>query len=259
MALTVVIIGSVIASFLAVNTMLNELSPQEGTQNMPITEREDITWDEPIADVEVKEDDVPIKPYDTASQSTSETAQAQESTSQEQLAQPTQPSAVSSLPSSQSSQSGELSQSEEPAQLQEVQTNSYTWPVQGSILQAYSGDELVFNETMGDWRTHNGTDIKAELGATVTSPGAFTVISTSKDGEWGTVVELEKGDTVIKICGLTDVSIKAGDNLAQGTPVGKVTQFPAEMALEPHVHVEVMKNGEYVNPEDVLTNGVPVA
>ena len=33
-----------------------------------------------------------------------------------------------------------------------------TRPVSGRILNAYSGDELVYNKTLGDWRTHNGID-----------------------------------------------------------------------------------------------------
>ena len=28
----------------------------------------------------------------------------------------------------------------------------------GRVLNAFSGDELVYNKTLGDWRTHNGID-----------------------------------------------------------------------------------------------------
>ena len=43
-----------------------------------------------------------------------------------------------------------------------------TRPVSGRILNAYSGDELVYNKTLGDWRTHNGIDYAA--GAETFSP-----------------------------------------------------------------------------------------
>ena len=33
-----------------------------------------------------------------------------------------------------------------------------TQPVSGRVLNGYSGDELVYNKTLGDWRTHNGID-----------------------------------------------------------------------------------------------------
>ncbi len=47
---------------------------------------------------------------------------------------------------------------------------SFVLPVSGAILQAYSGDELVYNETLGDWRTHNGVDYSAALGEEVIAP-----------------------------------------------------------------------------------------
>ena len=33
-----------------------------------------------------------------------------------------------------------------------------TQPFSGRVLNAYSGDELVYSKTLGDWRTHNGVD-----------------------------------------------------------------------------------------------------
>ena len=35
---------------------------------------------------------------------------------------------------------------------------------QGKVLAPYSGDELVYNATLGDWRTHNGVDAAAAAG-----------------------------------------------------------------------------------------------
>ena len=32
----------------------------------------------------------------------------------------------------------------------------------GKVSQAFSGNTLVYNPTLGDWRTHNGTDYTAE-------------------------------------------------------------------------------------------------
>ena len=37
-----------------------------------------------------------------------------------------------------------------------------TQPVSGRVLNSYSGDELVYSKTLGDWRTHNGVDYAAE-------------------------------------------------------------------------------------------------
>ena len=37
-------------------------------------------------------------------------------------------------------------------------------PLEGEVLTAFSMDELVYNPTLEDWRTHNGIDISAALG-----------------------------------------------------------------------------------------------
>ena len=39
-----------------------------------------------------------------------------------------------------------------------------TQPVSGRVLNSYSGDELVYSKTLGDWRTHNGVDYAASRG-----------------------------------------------------------------------------------------------
>ena len=38
-----------------------------------------------------------------------------------------------------------------------------TQPVSGRVLNSYSGDELVYSKTLGDWRTHNGVDYAASM------------------------------------------------------------------------------------------------
>lgn len=37
-------------------------------------------------------------------------------------------------------------------------------PLVGEEVAAFSVDELTYNETLGDWRTHDGIDIAAEVG-----------------------------------------------------------------------------------------------
>ena len=39
----------------------------------------------------------------------------------------------------------------------------------GKVSQAFSGNTLVYNPTLGDWRTHNGIDIKRIIGAFVSN------------------------------------------------------------------------------------------
>ena len=40
-------------------------------------------------------------------------------------------------------------------------------PLQGEVVTAFSMDQLIYSETMDDWRTHDGMDISAEAGTAV--------------------------------------------------------------------------------------------
>ena len=50
---------------------------------------------------------------------------------------------------------------------------------------------MIKGQTLGDWRTHNGIDIKAEAGAQVKACQNGKVTSVRDDDIWGTVVEIQ--------------------------------------------------------------------
>ena len=65
-----------------------------------------------------------------------------------------------------------------------------TQPFSGRVLNAYSGDELVYSKTLGDWRTHNGVDYACAEGSAVSAPCSGKVTETGTDGRWSSVVTL---------------------------------------------------------------------
>ena len=101
-----------------------------------------------------------------------------------------------------------------------------TQPVSGRVLNSYSGDELVYSKTLGDWRTHNGVDYAASRGAEVTAPAAGKVVET----------------------GTTDAKVKKGDTVSAGQTIGKVGSVSCECAEESHIHLEVMEGEKYLDP-----------
>ena len=93
----------------------------------------------------------------------------------------------------------------------------------GRVLNAFSGDELVYNKTLGDWRTHNGVDYACTQGAAVAAPVAGKVVSAGAEGNWGTVVVLEDAaGRLWRLCGVADPAVKAGDTVAAGQKLGTV-------------------------------------
>lgn len=141
---------------------------------------------------------------------------------------------------------------EQPAAI--PQTPTYVKPVQGEVLQAFSGETLVKNETLGDWRTHNGIDIKCDKGADVKAMANGKVSSVSNDPVWGYTVVIDHGSDLISVyCGLDkNILVSKGAAVKAGQIIGKVDYIPAESKMPDHFHFEVKKAGKYINPADLI-------
>ena len=63
-------------------------------------------------------------------------------------------------------------------------------PLQGEVVAAFSVDQLLYDETLEDWRTHDGVDIAAPEGDPVLAACAGTVVSVDDDALMGTTVVL---------------------------------------------------------------------
>ena len=126
-------------------------------------------------------------------------------------------------------------------------------PVPGRVLNAYSGDELVYNKTLGDWRTHNGVDYACTEGDAVAAPSAGKVTAAGPDGGWGTVVELQDAEgRSWRVCGVADPAVKAGDTVTAGQKLGTAGSIGCECAEESHIHLEVRQGEKYLDPAKLL-------
>ena len=144
-------------------------------------------------------------------------------------------------------------QTEPDSQVQRAETKAFVLPVNGKIFAAYSGDELVYNRTLDDWRTHNGVDISAAPGDAVKAGADGKVSDIYEDGMLGTVVVLEHSGFTARYCGLSTATyMKKGDTVTQGQTIGTVGETAMEILEESHIHLEIEKNGKIVNPDTVL-------
>lgn len=135
-----------------------------------------------------------------------------------------------------------------------VQTETgFILPVAGKIYAAFSGDELIYNRTLGDWRTHNGVDITAPHNDPVKAGASGTVKAVYEDGMLGTVIEIDHGGYTARYCGLNRKTfVKEGDSVSQGTTIGSVGEITMEVAEESHIHLEIIENGKTVNPDKLF-------
>ena len=124
-------------------------------------------------------------------------------------------------------------------------------PVAGAVITPFSGDELLFQPTFGDWRVHSGTDFAAEAGENVLALTDGTVQDVFEDALYGSCVTLSHdADLTSTYRGLTDVRVSAGQAVTAGETLGAVAEtIDAEAALGTHLHVEAARAG---TPVDVL-------
>ena len=118
-------------------------------------------------------------------------------------------------------------------------------------MQGFSGDNLVYNATLRDWRTHNGVDIAGHKNAGVHAPADGTVTDVVEDdGVWGAVIEVTCADgRAVRLCGVTEPKVKTGDAVRRGQTLALLGEVPCERSLGDHLHVEVLTEDAYTDPQ----------
>lgn len=123
-------------------------------------------------------------------------------------------------------------------------------PLKGELLKPYSEEELLWDDTMQDWRTHCGIDILSSLGDEVDTSAAGIVSDVMYDEMYGTVVKIEHPNGVTTVYKNLEKSVVSkGDEVDDGQMIGTVGDKGAFEALEkPHLHFEVIVEDEYKDP-----------
>lgn len=128
----------------------------------------------------------------------------------------------------------------------------YKYPVSEAVAKGYT-EELVLNETMGDYRSHTAVDFKGEAGCEVLAVNDGIVMDVYNDSLSGMTIEIDHGGNLVaKYCGLEVVNVSPGDSVAIGQVLGTLGKVPFEAGGETHLHFETKLDGKYVNPLDVM-------
>ena len=127
-------------------------------------------------------------------------------------------------------------------------------PLDGTTVTVFSMSELLYDETMADWRTHEGLDIQAAEGDAVKTAAAGEVTSVTQDELMGTTVCItHSGGYVTKYSSLQEnPPISQGQQLAAGDIVGYVGTAAAEASMGPHLHFSVEKDGTLIDPKEYV-------
>lgn len=132
----------------------------------------------------------------------------------------------------------------------------FTFPIQsGQVQREFSGDSLVLDPTMGDWRTHNGVDFVCDPGDAVMAVLDGVVAEIGEDALLGCCIRIDHGAGLeSRYCGLAvEDSLKTGMQVTAGQTIGRAAAGNlAESAQESHLHLEMTEDGRYVDPMSVL-------
>lgn len=131
----------------------------------------------------------------------------------------------------------------------------YTWPVKGELLRSFSVETLAYDATMGDYRTHDGLDIAAELGTQVKAAAGGTVASIRQDDLLGTTVTIDHGNGLKSVYSnlAGEPTVREGDTVTTGAVIGSVGDTAIkESGLPTHLHLAMYQGDAAVNPTDYL-------
>ena len=130
-------------------------------------------------------------------------------------------------------------------------------PLDGTTVTVFSMTELLYDQTMADWRTHNGIDVQADEGAAVKTAADGTVLSVANDELMGTTVIIQhSGGYTTQYSSLqADVPVEAGEAVSAGDVIGCVgSTSAAESEMGPHLHFSVSQDGSVIDPHAYIEN-----
>lgn len=126
-------------------------------------------------------------------------------------------------------------------------------PAEGNIIRDYSGDGLVYSETLNQYLAHRAVDIGAPVGTDVIAAESGTVIKAANDDRYGLTVTLSHGSGLeTSYSNLAEASVAEGDVVNKGDKLGTVGQCSLfESADDPHLHFSAHRNGEPIDPHEL--------
>lgn len=132
---------------------------------------------------------------------------------------------------------------------------TFVKPTEGEVICEYAKDNLIYSETLKEWITHTGVDIKADKTSVIKSATDGVIKSIINDPRYGLTVVIthDEGYETVYSNLLTAEFVVEGEEVAQGQTIGTAGNTATfESAMESHVHFELLKDGEYLDPSIYL-------
>ena len=138
---------------------------------------------------------------------------------------------------------------------EEKEEIKFVEPIKGEIIRDFAPDALVYSETLKEWITHNGVDIKADKASEVVAAYDGKVSAIKNDPRYGLTVIIEHKDGYKTVYAnlLSAEYVVEGEEVTTGQAIGTIgNSANFEIADDYHLHFEVTKDEEYVDPLEVI-------
>ena len=138
---------------------------------------------------------------------------------------------------------------------EEKEEIKFVEPIKGEIIRDFAPDALVYSETLKEWITHNGVDIKADKASEVVAAYDGKVSAIKNDPRYGLTIIIEHKDGYKTVYAnlLSAEYVVEGEEVTTGQAIGTIgNSANFEIADDYHLHFEVTKDEEYVDPLEVI-------
>ncbi|HSJ07473.1 MAG TPA: M23 family metallopeptidase [Longimicrobiales bacterium] len=126
------------------------------------------------------------------------------------------------------------------------------YPTKGYVSSSFSNSR--WHPILDRPRAHTGIDIVAPRGTPVVASAHGRVSSVGHQGDYGLLVDIDHGyGTVTRYAHLSKAVVRVGQLVERGEHIGNVGQ--SGLAMGPHLHYEVLVNGQPANPRRYILDG----
>jgi murein DD-endopeptidase MepM/ murein hydrolase activator NlpD len=128
---------------------------------------------------------------------------------------------------------------------------NFSKPINGEIIKVYSVDKLLFSKTLESWKTHDGVDIKANLGESVKSIEKGIIEKVYEDSFLGMTVIIDHGQGYKSIYSNLDsnINVKEKQIVKKAVTIGKLGKTSiGEIKDDSHIHFMLMLNNKVIDP-----------
>jgi murein DD-endopeptidase MepM/ murein hydrolase activator NlpD len=127
----------------------------------------------------------------------------------------------------------------------------YSWLVNHPLQEGRVSSTWGNRTLLGTTRHHSGVDLAAPSGTAIYSTGSGVVTKSGWGSGYGQYVEIDHGNGYItRYAHASRLMVNAGDRVSAGEHIANVGC--TGRCTGPHLHFEVRRNGEALNPIDFI-------